>query len=191
MHHQLDELGCPSLCCTLNGKHPADSWLAHTSFPNFVRGLLVQLWELIQVCLHHFFSTPVVRADSGVRLPFQHSRFNQMLDRIFHCGPQSARDAEFRSYISRRVVPMFGLCGEDGHASLIKIAVAAHVAAIILEGSHEVYKEFVAFVRKRYDQGDSMVWHTASPVTSNASNDSRFLVTGGTRQGDCRTSAML
>ena len=85
MHHQLDELGCPSLCCTLQvppapvcfciavsfsaspcrlatavgdrassplslqAKEPPDSWLAKTKFPMFVRGLLVQLWELIQV----------------------------------------------------------------------------------------------------------------------------------------------
>ena len=48
MHHQLDELGCPSLCCTLQGKEPRDSWIRHTPFQSFVRGLLVQLWELIQ-----------------------------------------------------------------------------------------------------------------------------------------------
>ena len=33
MHHQLDELGCPSLCCTLQAKEiPADSWLRRTQF---------------------------------------------------------------------------------------------------------------------------------------------------------------
>ena len=33
MHHQLDELGCPSLCCTLQGREPpADSWLRRTQF---------------------------------------------------------------------------------------------------------------------------------------------------------------
>ena len=33
MHHQLDELGCPSLCCTLQAKEiPAESWLRRTQF---------------------------------------------------------------------------------------------------------------------------------------------------------------
>ena len=33
MHHQLDELGCPSLCCTLQAKEiPVDSWLRRTQF---------------------------------------------------------------------------------------------------------------------------------------------------------------
>jgi len=33
MHHQLDELGCPSLCCTLQAKEiPIDSWLRRTQF---------------------------------------------------------------------------------------------------------------------------------------------------------------
>ena len=101
MHHQLDDLGCPSLCCTLAGKEPENSWLVHTKFPNFVRGLLVQLWELIQ-----------------------HSRFNLLLLRVFKCGPESARDGEYRSYIARRAVPMYGLCGQGGHASLVMNAPA-------------------------------------------------------------------
>ena len=33
MHHQLDELGCPSLCCTLQAKEiPEGSWLRRTQF---------------------------------------------------------------------------------------------------------------------------------------------------------------
>ena len=36
MHHQLDELGCPSLCCTLQAKEiPLDSWLRRTQFQVF------------------------------------------------------------------------------------------------------------------------------------------------------------
>jgi hypothetical protein len=33
MHHQLDELGCPSLCCTLQARQiPESSWLRRTHF---------------------------------------------------------------------------------------------------------------------------------------------------------------
>jgi len=128
MHHQLDELGCPSLCCTLQGREPpADSWLRRTQFQIFVRGLLVQLWELIQ-----------------------HSRFNSMIDRVFRCGPQSARDGEYRGYINRNLLPTYGMCRSDGHVSIKKVAVAAHVATVFLECSQEMRKEFLEYVKYKY-----------------------------------------
>ena len=101
----------------------------------------MQLWELIQ-----------------------HSRFNSMLARVFKCGPESARDGEYRSYISRRAVPMYGLCGQGGHASLVRIAVAAHVATLILEGSVSVQNEFFAFVESKFALGDEMVMRFKSLV---------------------------
>ena len=49
MHHQLDELGCPSLCCTVQAKEiPADSWLLRVHFYTFVTRLVLHLWEMIQ-----------------------------------------------------------------------------------------------------------------------------------------------
>ena len=134
MHHQLDEIGCPSLCCSLAGKEPPGSWLLHTAFPKFVRGLLVQLWELIQ-----------------------HSRFNSMLSRVFQCGPQSARNMEYMSYISNKRIPMYGMCGSDGHPSLHRVVVAAHIATVSMEASEEVCTKFITFVRQRFQMGDSMV----------------------------------
>ena len=134
MHHQLDELGCPSLCCSLAGKEPAGSWLLHTAFPKFVRGLLVQLWELIQ-----------------------HSRFNPMLLRVFDCGPQSARNVEYESYISNKRIPLYGMCGPDGHPSLHRVLVAAHIATVSLEGSADVRDKFISFVRERFQIGEAMV----------------------------------
>lgn len=134
MHHQLDECGCPSLCCTVQGLEPRNSWLRQTKFQNFVRGLLVQLWELVQ-----------------------HSRFNLMLHRVFKCGPESARDMEYRRYIQNAQLPMYGMCRENGHASVKKIAVAAHVATCMLEASAKVQEEFKKFVRSKFARGDEMV----------------------------------
>ncbi len=139
MHHQLDELGCPSLCCSLAGKEPAGSWLLHTAFPKFVRGLLVQLWELIQ-----------------------HSRFNAMLARVFKCGPQSARAVEYESYIEQKRIPMYGMCGPDGHPALHCVLVAAHVATVSLEGSTDVRDKFVTFVKESFLIGDAMVTRPCS-----------------------------
>ena len=87
-----------------------------------------------------------------------------MLARVFKCGPESARDGEYRSYISRRAVPMYGLCGQGGHASLVRIAVAAHVATLILEGSVSVQNEFFAFVESKFALGDEMVMRFKSLV---------------------------
>ena len=101
---------------------------------SFVRGLLVHLWELVQ-----------------------HSRFNAMLSRVFKCGPESARDSEYRGYMSSKSIPTYAMCRSDGHASLKRVAVAAHVATVILEGSIELRKEFIEFVKTRYPQGDDMV----------------------------------
>jgi hypothetical protein len=101
---------------------------------SFVRGLLVQLWELIQ-----------------------HSRFNAMLLRVFKCGPESARDNEYRGYMSSKSLPTYAMCRSDGHASLKRVAVAAHVATVILEGSIELRRDFIEFVRTRYPAGDDMV----------------------------------
>jgi len=134
MHHQLDELGCPSLCCTVKGMEPTHSWLRHTKFQNFVRGLLVQMWELIQ-----------------------HSRFNPMLKRVFGCGPESARDGEYRRYIAQSALPMYGMCGQNGQAPVRRVAVGAHVATCMLEASPDVQREFNAFVRSRFAQGNDMV----------------------------------
>lgn len=134
MHHQLDEFGCPSLCCTVKGVEPPASWLRETKFQNFVRGLLVQLWELIQ-----------------------HSRFNPMLKRVMKCGPESARDGEYGRYIKQSALPMYGMCGQNGHMSVRKVAVSAHVATCMLEASPAVQKDFKAFVRSRFSQGPEMV----------------------------------
>ena len=135
MHHQLDELGCPSLCCTLQAKEiPERSWLRRTQFQSFVRGLLVQLWELIQ-----------------------HSRFNKMIFRVFSCGPESARDKEYRGYMASKSLPTYAMCRSDGHASLKKVAIAAHIATVMLEGSKELQRDFLEFVRTRYPAGDDMV----------------------------------
>jgi len=134
MHHQLDELGCPSLCCTVKGMEPQGSWLRETKFQNFVRGLLVQLWELIQ-----------------------HSRFNPMLARVFRCGPESARDGEYKRYIAQSALPMYGMCGQNGNMAVRKVAVSAHVATCMLEASPQIQKEFKAFVRSRFSQGPDMV----------------------------------
>mmetsp|Transcript_1146 Transcript_1146/g.2485 ORF Transcript_1146/g.2485 Transcript_1146/m.2485 type:complete len:382 (-) Transcript_1146:454-1599(-) len=135
MHHQLDELGCPSLCCTLQGREPpADSWLRRTQFQIFVRGLLVQLWELIQ-----------------------HSRFNSMIDRVFRCGPESARDGEYRGYMNRNLLPTYGMCRSDGHVSIKKVAVAAHVATVFLECSQEMRREFLEFVKSKYLDWEEMI----------------------------------
>lgn len=133
MHHQLDELGCPSLCCTLQGKAPQDSWLRHTQFQALVRGLLVQLWELIQ-----------------------HSRFNLMLARVFKCGPESAREGEYRSYMNKGYLPAYGMCRRDGHPSLRRLAVAAHVATVELEGSNELQRDFRRFVNMTYPSGPEL-----------------------------------
>lgn len=134
MHHQLDELGCPSLCCTIKGPEPSASWLRHTKFQSFVRGLLVQLWELVQ-----------------------HSRFNLMLKHIFNCGPESARDGEYKRYMKNSALPMYGMCGQSGHASVRKVAVAAHVATSLLEASPKVHEDFKKFVRTRFIHGEEMV----------------------------------
>lgn len=134
MHHQLDELGCPSLCCTVKGVEPQNSWLRHTKFQSFVRGLLVQLWELVQ-----------------------HSRFNLMLRRVFNCGPESARDGEYRRYIKHTALPMYGMCGQNGHGSVRKVAVSAHIAITMLEASPAVQEEFKTFVRSRFAHADEMV----------------------------------
>ena len=113
---------------------PAARLSSQTSVQSFVRGLLVQLWELIQ-----------------------HSRFNGMLLRVFKCGPESARDNEYRGYMSSKSLPTYAMCRSDGHASLKKVAVAAHVATVILEGSIELRRDFIKFVRTRYPAGDDMV----------------------------------
>jgi hypothetical protein len=134
MHHQLDELGCPSLCCTLKGTEPPTSWLRHTKFQKFVRGLLVQLWELVQ-----------------------HSRFNPMLRRIFNRGPESARDGEYRRYMEKLAFPMYGMCGQGGDASVRKVAVAAHVATCLLEASPPMQKQFLSFIQSKFSDGDEMV----------------------------------
>ena len=136
MHHQLDELGCPSLCCTLQAKEiPADSWLRRVHFYTFVTRLVLHLWELIQ-----------------------HSRFNPMLKRAFKSGPESVRDSEYREYMSWcKSIPYYDMCGSDGHASVKRVAIAAHVATVILEGSLELRKEFLEFVRSRYPTSDDMV----------------------------------
>lgn len=99
-----------------------------------MRGLLVQLWELIQ-----------------------HSRFNAMLLRVFKCGPESARENEYRGYMSSKSLPTYAMCRSDGHTSLKRVAVAAHVATVMLEGSIELRRDFIEFVRTRYPAGDDMV----------------------------------
>jgi hypothetical protein len=99
-----------------------------------VRGLLVQLWELIQ-----------------------HSRFNFMIARVFKCGPESARENEYRGYMSSKSLPTYSMCRSDGPSSLKKVAVAAHVATVMLEGSPELQRDFLEFVRTRYPAGDDMV----------------------------------
>jgi len=136
MHHQLDELGCPSLCCTLQAKEiPVHSWLRRVHFYTFVTRLVLHFWELIQ-----------------------HSRFNPMLKRAFTSGPESVRDSEYREYMSwRKSIPYYDMCGSDGHASVKSVAIAAHVATVILEGSIELRIEFIKFVRSRYPTGDDMV----------------------------------
>ena len=80
-----------------------------------------------------------------------------MLLRIFKCGPESARENEYRGYMSSKALPTYAMCRSDGHASLKKVAVAAHVATVILEGSDELRKDFVQFVRTRYPAGEEMV----------------------------------
>ena len=80
-----------------------------------------------------------------------------MLLRVFKCGPESARDNEYRGYMSSKSLPTYAMCRSDGHASLKRVAVAAHVATVILEGSIELRRDFVEFVRTRYPAGDDMV----------------------------------
>eukprot|EP00286_Rhodomonas_abbreviata_P021937 CAMPEP_0181306844 /NCGR_PEP_ID=MMETSP1101-20121128/10535_1 /TAXON_ID=46948 /ORGANISM="Rhodomonas abbreviata, Strain Caron Lab Isolate" /LENGTH=317 /DNA_ID=CAMNT_0023412965 /DNA_START=227 /DNA_END=1177 /DNA_ORIENTATION=+ len=152
MHHQLDELGCPSLCCTLHGKTPADSWLKHTQFQNLVRGLLVQLWELIQ-----------------------HSRFNLMLFRVFRCGPESAREGEYRGYMSKGYLPAYGMCRRDGHPSLRRVAVTAHVATVVLEGSQQLQQDFRRFVGMTYPNGDELFKMGEALVACISKKDVEFL----------------
>jgi hypothetical protein len=136
MHHQLDELGCPSLCCQWKTDLiPEGSWLRRVHFYTVVTRLVLHLWELIQ-----------------------HSRFNPMLKRAFKSGPESVRDSEYREYMSwRKSIPYYDMCGSDGHASVKSVAIAAHVATVILEGSIELRIEFIKFVRSRYPTGDDMV----------------------------------
>jgi len=80
-----------------------------------------------------------------------------MLLRVFKCGPESARDNEYRGYMSSKSLPTYAMCRSDGHASLKRVAVAAHVATVILEGSIELRRDFIQFVRTRYPKGDDMV----------------------------------
>ena len=87
----------------------------------------------------------------------QHSRFNAMLLRVFGCGPESAREKEYRGYMASKSLPTYAMCRSDGHASLKKVAVAAHVATVILEGSLELRRDFLQFVRTRYPAGEEMV----------------------------------
>ena len=80
-----------------------------------------------------------------------------MLLRVFSCSPESARDREYRSYIARGRLPMFLLGPNPGQALQI-IAVAAHVATIMKEGSQDVVNEFLAFVEQSFpDSGSVMV----------------------------------
>ena len=80
-----------------------------------------------------------------------------MLSRVFDCGPQSARNIEDGSYIANKRIPMYGMCGPDGHASLHCILVAAHVATVSLEGSVEIRDKFISFIKERFQAGDAMV----------------------------------
>jgi len=58
MHHQLDELGCPSLCCTLQAKEiPTESWLRRTQFQVLTLWLVPprcvvckSMWMWMRVC---------------------------------------------------------------------------------------------------------------------------------------------
>jgi len=132
MHHQLDELGCPSLWVTVRGTIPEASWLTRHSFAVFARGALVQLWELIQ-----------------------HSRFNLMLLRVFNCSPESAREAEYRRYIERGYFQSFGLSGAREHRT---IEGAVHVATVLMEGSASLQKEVLEFVHRNYANAEQVVW---------------------------------
>ena len=80
-----------------------------------------------------------------------------MLRRVFGCGPESAREKEYRGYMGSKSLPTYAMCRSDGHASLKKVAVAAHVATVILEGSLELRRDFLQFVRTRYPAGEEMV----------------------------------
>ena len=102
----------------------------------------------------------------------QHSRFNAMLSRVFKCGPESARDSEYRGYMSSKSIPTYAMCRSDGHASLKRVAVAAHVATVILEGSVELRKEFIEFVKTRYPQGDDMVCNECYTIKNHFSANS-------------------
>jgi hypothetical protein len=136
MHHQLDELGCPSLWVTVRGSIPQGSWLGHNAlcFGNFARGALVQLWELIQ-----------------------HSRFNRMLHRVFNCSPESARAAEYQAYIRRGYFQSFGLSRSGSHEHLT-IEAAVHVATVLMEGSAETQKEVLKFVQATFTNADQVLY---------------------------------
>ena len=132
MHHQLDELGCPSLWVTVRGSIPDASWLNRNTFAVFARGALVQLWELIQ-----------------------HSRFNLMLLRAFNCSPESAREAEYQRYIERGYFSSFGLSGRQEHRT---IEGAVHVATVLMEGSASLQQKVLHFVHKNYSNAEQVVW---------------------------------
>jgi hypothetical protein len=136
MHHQLDELGCPSLWVTVRGSIPEGSWLGHNAlcFGNFARGALVQLWELIQ-----------------------HSRFNRMLLRVFNCSPESARAAEYQAYIRRGYFQSFGLSTSGSHEHLT-IEAAVHVATVLMEGSAVTQQEVLKFVQATFTNADQVLY---------------------------------
>ncbi|KAJ1485659.1 hypothetical protein T484DRAFT_1892147, partial [Baffinella frigidus] len=155
MHHQLDELGCPSLCCTLQAKEPPDSWLAKTQFPMFVRGLLVQLWVADTECAYGTCNWTGLLVQLWELI--QHSRFNPMLKRVFGCDPQSAREGEYRGYMKRQGLPTYSMCKADGDIAVKRIAVAAHVATVLLEGNKALIADFTAWVVRTYPNGGEMV----------------------------------
>ena len=71
MHHQLDELGCPSLCCTLQAKEiPEESWLRRTQFqvPSLLLRRVLTGPELTGARTH-----ALVRAVTTCRLPIPHA----------------------------------------------------------------------------------------------------------------------
>mmetsp|Transcript_40053 Transcript_40053/g.62518 ORF Transcript_40053/g.62518 Transcript_40053/m.62518 type:complete len:244 (+) Transcript_40053:44-775(+) len=135
MHHRLDRLGCPSLSCSIRGSVPSNSWMSRTKFELFVRGPVLVLWELIQ-----------------------HSRFNQMISRVFRCEPKSARESEYNRYLSAGFLPTFGMTRGPNHdGTLWAVTAATHLAVALLEGSEDVIQRMIGFITQSHSSGADIV----------------------------------
>jgi len=57
----------------------------------------------------------------------------------------------------RQGLPTYSMCRADGDMAVKRIAVAAHVATVTLEGPRALQKEFAEWVRSTYPGGAEMV----------------------------------